>query len=182
MSVKLDIDKNALERASKLLSEVPGGIQTAMMRAFNRALQEGRTAGTQAAVKAYTLRAKDIRPTFAMHKATRNNLEADLSSKGRNVPLSAYAHKPSTDTTGANRKQVRVSVKRGGLKPLGQSFISKGRVMQRLGATRLPIEQKFGPSVPVILGNDDVSEAISDRMSQAVEKRLEHETLRLLNK
>lgn len=182
MSMKLDIDNGALEKAEKLLSEVPGGMQTALMRSMNRALQEGRTAGTRAAAKAYTLRAKDVRPTFAMHKATKSRLDAELLSRGRNVPLSAYAHKPRTDTTGANRKQVRVGVKKGGLKPLGQAFISKGRVMQRLGATRLPVEQKYGPSVPGIIGSDEVSEAVVDTMGKAVEKRLEHETLRLLNK
>lgn len=182
MSIEFDVDKKAFERASSLLSEVPDGIQTAMMRAMNRALQEGRTAGTKAVAKAYTLKQKDIRPTFAMHKATRARLEADLTSRGRNVPLSSYAHKPRTDTTGSRRKEVRVSVKRGGMHALGQGFISRGRVMQRLGATRLPVEQKYGPSVPGLVGNEDVVERISETLGSAVEKRLAHETERLLKK
>lgn len=180
MRVNVETEKNAIEEASKLLEGIPGGIEKAMSRALNRALQEGRTAATREVSRRYTVKAKEVRPTFKMHKASNSKLEADLSSTGENLPLSSYLHRPTTDTTGAQRKQVRVGVKKGGLKPLGQGFIWKGRVMQRVGQTRLPVEQKYGPAVPVILNNDEIVDKVVETMGESVDKRLEHETRRIL--
>lgn len=178
-----DSTLKAIDKAKEALSEIPGGVETAMMRAFNRALQQGRTAATRAVTRSYTVKAKEVRPTFKMYKANRRDLNAELLSRGRNLPLSAYAHKPRKDTTGNARKQVRVSIKKdGGFKPLGQAFVHQGRIFKRLGASRLPIEQQFGPSVPGALGNEKVIGIVSETMGASVEKRLEHETQRLLDK
>ncbi|MBO7172786.1 MAG: hypothetical protein J6V64_00355, partial [Burkholderiaceae bacterium] len=58
----------------------------------------------------------------------------------------------------------------------------QGRVMQRLGASRLPVEHKYGPAVPLLVGNDEVAQTVVDTLSNAVDKRLSHETRRLLDK
>jgi hypothetical protein len=180
MSINVETEKNAVERASKLLEGIPGGMQKAMTRALNRALQEGRTAGTREVTRRYTVKAKEVRPTFKMHKASNSNLEAELSSTGQKLPLSSFTHRPNADTTGANRKQIRVGVKKGGLKPLGQGFMWRGKVMQRLGQTRLPVEQKYGPAVPSMLDNEEIVDKVVDTMGNAVDKRLDHETNRIL--
>lgn len=172
---------NSFERAEKLLAGIPGGFETAMSRSFNRALQEGRTAAVRQTTKEYTIRARDVRSTFKMNRASKSNLEANLSSKGQRLPLSTFKHNPSTDTTGANRKQVRVAVTNGGLKPLGQAFIHKGRILQRLGSSAYPVQMKFGPSVPSMLDNDEVVDVVVETMGKSVDKRLDHEVLRLLN-
>lgn len=176
----IELQNSNVEKAERLLAGIPGGVQKAMYRSLNRALMEGRTAATRATTKRYTLKAKDVRSTFKMHKANSNTLDAALVSTGANLPLSRYAHKPGTDTTGRNRKQVKVAVKKGALKPLGQAFIWQGKVMQRLGKTPLPIQQKYAPSVPSILDNMETVDAVQNTMEAAVEKRLEHETMRIL--
>lgn len=176
----MKIEVTGIERAQKLLEGVPNGMQTALMRSFNRALQEGRTAAVRETTARYTLKAKDVRPSFKMGKASKANLNAELTSTGKRLPLSLYAHKPTTDTTGARRKPVRVGVKKGGIKALGQGFIWEGRVMQRLGASSRPIEQKYGPAVPSIVDNEQVVDKVVDTLGEAVDKRLAHETIRLL--
>lgn len=181
MRVNVETEQSAFDRASKMLEGIPGGVEQAMMRAQNRALQEGRTAGTREVTKTYSVKAKDVRSTFAMHRASKSDLNAELVSRGKRLPLSIFAHTPRQDTTGANRKQVRVGVLQGGLKPLGQAFIHKGMVMQRLYAHRLPVQQKFGPSIPSMLDNEQVVDKVVDTMQKAVDKRLEHETNRILN-
>ena len=178
--IKIEADSSAMEKAAQMLQEIPNGVERAAVSAFNRALLEGRTAGTRAATQRYTLKAGIVRKTMAMHRASRSNLNAELVSRGRRLPMKYYAHKPSHDTTGANRKQVSVGVRKGSLRPLGQGFIYNGMVMQRLGATRLPIEQKYSLAVPNILNNDEIVDAIQERMSAAVEKRMVHETERIL--
>lgn len=180
MKFEVETNKNSFEKAAKLLAGIPNGVETAMSRAFNRALQEGRTAGTREVTKQYTVKAKDVRSTFAMKRASKSNLEAELSSKGQRLPLSSFAHRPSTDTTGARRQQVRVGVKKGGLKPLGQAFVHNGRILQRLGSTSYPVQQKFGAAVPSMLNNDDVVDVVVETMNKSVDKRLEHEAGRIL--
>ena len=178
--IKVETGQQAIDRAAELLEGVPNGIQRALVSSFNRALQEGRTAGTRQAVGFYTLKAGIVRGTMAMHRANKNNLNAELVSRGRRLPTRYYAHKPGRDTTGAKRQQVSVAVRKGALKPIGQGFIYNGMVMQRLGTSRLPVAQLYSLSVPNILDNEQVVDAIQDRMRQAVSKRLEHETERLL--
>jgi hypothetical protein len=181
MSARLEIDGKSLERAKELLDGVPGGIQKAMTRALNRALQEGRTEGVRSVTREYTVKAKTVRPTFKMKKASATRLEASLDSSGSNIPLEEYAHRPNSDTTGKKRKPVKVGVKKGGLKPLGQGFIWNGKVMRRREKARLPIDRTYGPAVPVVLNNDKVVDNIVDKMSDSVDKRLAHETERILS-
>lgn len=178
--IEVQANKKALERATRLLEGVPGGIQQAIVSSFNRSLQAGRTAATREATKHYTLPAAIIRKTMAMHRANKNDLNAELVSRGRREPLYRFKHTPKTDTTGANRRQVRVAVRKGTLKPLGQGFIYHGLVMQRLGATSYPIEQRFSLSVPKILDNDNVVDSVQKAMEETTEKRLAHETRRIL--
>ena len=178
--IEVKADEKAIERATFLLAGVPNAIEQAIVSSFNRGLLAGRTAGTREATKQYTVKANIVRKTMAMHRASKGNLNAEIVSRGRRLPLYQFKHTPKTDTTGAKRKQVRVAVRKGTLKPLGQGFIYNGLVMQRLGATRLPVEQKFALSVPNILDNENVVEAIQEKMSETVEKRLAHETLRIL--
>ena len=173
--------EQSIQKAERLLAGIPGGIEKAMYRSMNRALQEGRTVATREATKLYTAKARDIRSTFKIHRASGSSLDAELVSIGANLPLSKYSHKPQTDTTGAKRKQVRVGVKKsGGLKSLGQGFIWNGKVMQRVGSSRLPVAQKYGLAVPSILDNPQIVEAVTEKMGDAMERRMEHETLRLL--
>lgn len=181
MSVSIEIKSDAIEKAQKYLAGVPKGFETAMMRSLNRALQEGRTAAVRETTKQYTIKARDVRPTFKMQRASRADLSASLESNGGRLPLSTFTHRPTTDTTGANRKQVRVGVKKGGLKPLGQAFVHNGRILQRLGRTSYPVQQKFGPSIPSMLDNDEVVDKVVETMGKSVEKRLEHEVGRILD-
>ena len=182
MKTEVIIEKNALETATRRLEGIPNGINTAVMRAFNRALQEGRTAATREVAKQYTLRAKDVRPSFAMHRASTSSLNAELVSRGERLPLETFAHRPRTDTTGRDRKEIRVAVRRGGLKPVGQAFVHKGQILQRLGPTRLPVQKKFGPAVPSMLDDEKVADMVVETLGNSVDKRLAHETMRLLDK
>lgn len=179
-AIKITADK-AVERAKKLLSEVPGGVETALMRAVNRAAQSGKAQTVREVRARYTVKAGDIRKTLTTTKATRTNLEAEIVSRGSPLGLAYFKHTPRTDTTGAARKRVRVAVKKeGGLKPLGQAFVWQGKIMQRIGKTRPPIEKKIGPAVPSMIGNPDVVEAIEEKTQEAVVKRLDHEVNRIL--
>ena len=179
MKISAAVD-DSLKKAQVLLLHIPNGMAIATSRAFNRSLQQGRTAATREVGKRYTVRQKDVRPTFKMRRANKSNMEAELLSTGKRLPLTKFSYKPKQDTTGSNRKQVRVGVKKGGLKPLGASFVWNGKIMQRLGKESYPIQQKFGAAVPVMMNNNEITDRVTETMTQSVIRRLDHETQRLL--
>ena len=175
-----------LDSAERLLADIPGAIEKAASLAFNRAVMQGRTAATREATAKYTAKAKTIRPTFKMKKASKNRLDAALISAGDAIPLKEFSVKPSTDTTGKNRKQLSVSVRKDtGSKAFNRAFISAkkgGNVFEREGKSRLPIKKLYGPAVPSMLGNAEVSEEVQDFMAEVAAKRLDHEVKRILEK
>lgn len=173
-------NKNALEKAAKLLSEVPNGYEAAVSRSMNRAATAGRSAAVSTIRQEYT-KASTVRRNFTIHKATRSDLEALVTSKGPRIPLVNYKTRPKTDTTGNARKPVRVAVKaRGGLKPLGKSFVYRGKILQRLDTSSLPVQEVYGPAIPVLSGNNEVVDNVEKTMQETCLKRLDHETGYLL--
>lgn len=173
--------KDALEKAAKLLSEVPNGYEAAVSRSMNRAATAGRSAAVSTIRQEYTIKASTVRRNFSIHKATRSDLEALVTSKGPRIPLVNYKTRPKTDTTGNTRKPVRVAVKaRGGLKLLGKTFVYRGRILQRLGTSSLPVQEVYGPAIPVLSGNNEVVDNVEKAMQETFLKRLDHETGYLL--
>lgn len=171
--------ERSIRQAQDMLSEIPKGAEAAAAQAFNRALATGRAAATREVTKRYTVKAKDVRPTFSMKKASKNNLDAELISKGGALPLRAFEHRPTTDTTGRKRKPIRVTIKSGNNFSLVTSFVWRQNIFGRVGSARLPIAKKVGPSVPSMLGNDNIVEEVQGIMAETAEKRLEHELNRL---
>ncbi len=176
-----DSTVKALEKARDLLADVPKGMEKALSRAYNEALITGRKVASQAITKEYTVKAKDAKSSFSMKRASRKDLNAELASKGKNLPLTAFAYRPKKDTTGGkkNRKQVRVSVKQdSGFTDLGNAFVHQGRIFKRLRSARAPmrkpLEMQFGPSVPGVLQNEKVREAVIDAINVRVEDRVMH--------
>ena len=54
-------NKKALEKAAKLLSEIPKGYEVAVSRALNRAATSGRSAAVSTIRQEYTIKASTVR-------------------------------------------------------------------------------------------------------------------------
>lgn len=171
--------EKSIRLAGDLLRDIPKGAEAAAARAFNRALEAGRAAAVREVTKRYTVKAKDVRPTFSMKKASKSNLNAELVSRGIALPLRAFEHKPTTDTTGKRRKPVRVTITSGKTSVFTTSFVWNRNIFGRLGDKRLPIYKMVGSSVPGMLGSDEISDDVQNVMAEAAEKRLAHELNRL---
>lgn len=182
MKLSVKVDNKTFERASKLLEGIPGGVEKATVSALNRALQEGRTAGVREVTNIYAIKAKDVRGAIELRAANKGDIEAEMFVSGTNLSLKRFAIRPNSDTTGAKRRQVRVARKKGRFETLDKGFVWRGHAFRREGNKRLPIEKQFGPSIPAMFGNDNVVDKVEDTMVKAVDKRLEHETNRILNK
>lgn len=171
----VEVDRS-MQRAQELLSHIPNGYKKAITRAFNRALMEGRTLATRSVTDNYTVKAKTVRPTFTIKKATNGSIEGELESKGPMLGLDKFKHK------GGKRKPVRVMVRAdGGFNEIKRGFIWNNLIMRRQGKSRLPIDRLYAPAVPIMLNNEAVHDDVMEKIGEAVIKRLDHETQRILN-
>ena len=183
MRIHMEANEKELQKAVRLLEGVSEAIPSVVSNAMNRAVEQGKTAAVRCVTKEYTVKAKTVRETLRTKMASKNDLSVELTSRGQRLPLKEFRFSPHSDTTGKNRKQVRVSVRRdGGMKPLARAFIWKGNVFSRVGKKPLPIEKKFSNAVPVMLNNENCVSEIQETMENAMVKRLDHEVRRTLAK
>lgn len=180
--IQITAKSDEIEKAVKMLAGVPGGAQKALSLALNRSLDSAKSEAVRAVAEEYTVKQKQVRPTMRAKKSSASNLEAEIVSTGASLPLMEFKVAPRSDTTGNRRQPIRVQVKKGGGGKLTRSFIHKGRVYEREGETRLPIRPLSGPAVPVMLNNEQVVERVEKKAIETVEKRLDHEVGRLLDK
>lgn len=171
-----------LNRIAQALKNIPKGYEKAVSRAMNRAALSGRAAAVSTIRNEYTLKASTIRRHFTIEKASVGSLEALVIGKGNMLPLVQYKTRPKTDTTGNARKPVRVQVKQnGGAKRLGSSFVFKGKILQRLGTKSLPVKEAYGPAIPLIASNDEISSNVQKVMQETFAERIDHEAAYAIN-
>ena len=200
--VRLDGDGDAVKKAQAVLSGVEGGIEKAVMRSMNRALSSGKTALVKGVKSTYEVNDEPVRDAVKVRRASVTRLAGSIDVKGKALSARHFAHDPAgKDTTGSSRKTVRIAIKKGKTSALKTGFIwdggwgtekhaiylrSGGKVRATKGrhAGKKYIVDKLkkmtGPSVPQMAGNEEVSEAVEKRVQEIFERRLTHETNRIL--
>ncbi len=177
------LNANQIERAELLLRNIRGGAGKAMARAINRSVQSARASMVRSAREEYTAKARAIRNTISIKKASNSNPEAVIKSEGSPLPLREFSVSPRTEN-GKRRSPIRVSVKKGQKSSFERAFVVRTggsvNVFSRIGSNRLPIEKLYGPSVPQMIGNENVITRVSDDATKMMEKRLDHEIERML--
>jgi len=180
----IEVSAPGIERARVALAGMPGKLERAIAPALNRAAAHGRTVVARKARETYDVKYGAVLKTLKILRANRNSLRADLISAGTVIPLIKFKVSPRTIGKRRPRKGLRVSVKRSDNKYLKHAFLGlwqgQMEVLEREGESRLPIKRLFGPSVPSMLGEETVSSVTKAAMAQEFEKRLLHETDRIL--
>ena len=174
----ITLDASQIDRAVDLLKHIPGAALPAMARAMNRALEGARTTAVKETRAEYRVSSRDVKATMRVQKATPANLQAEVVSTGKRIPLATFGTRPTQPGTGGpGRPPLRVGVKRaGGRKPIEGAFIARvGRVAVRVGAKRYPIRTLYGPAVPQMMGADKVIARVEEIATQRLDARLDHE-------
>lgn len=200
--VRLDGDGDVVKKAQAVLSGVEGGIEKAVMRSMNRALSSGKTALVKGVKSTYEVNDEPVRDAVKVRRASVTRLAGSIDVKGKALSARHFAHDPAgKDTTGSSRKTVRIAIKKGKTSALKTGFIwdggwgtekhaiylrSGGKVRATKGrhAGKKYMVEKLkkmtGPSVPQMAGNEDVSDTVEKRVQEIFERRLTHETNRIL--
>lgn len=174
-----------LDRATKLLAGIPGGVQKAAESALNRAATSGRAGAAKEVGKDYTLKAADFKKytKSSQHiQKSGNEISVGLNFRGYHVPLIRFNAKITS--SGLYRVQVKRSSSGDTFKHVFRATMSSGHIglFERSTKKRLPIEQKLGPSVPQMMGaNQNLANSVGTNVRRVFEERMEHEITAILN-
>jgi hypothetical protein len=185
ISISLSIDEAQLKFVMDSLSHMPNAAKKAIARAVNRAVEGARTDAVKAVCAEYAIRPTDVRKTIHIIRARPDKLEAQVISTGRPVPLikfKALPKKPPAKGTPVKRRRTVIAgVKFGSAKAMPHSFIAEmknghiGIYSRKQDAKRNPIEQRYGLSVPQMIGNAAVLEYIERQAHDRLDKELRHQ-------
>ncbi|MBY0088115.1 phage tail protein [Brevibacillus brevis] len=190
----IEFTAEQIEKAERLLQHIPGGAQKALSRSMNRAVDSAKTEASRKARETYHIRHKDVLDTIKVSKSSPSDLSAMVLSRGHVLPLTKFITRPNKPQP-AKAAALRwnkgrpfnlvVRVKRGEGGSIKKAFVAQMKsghlgVFHRSNKNRLPLVQRFGPSVPEMLGNIRVTDAVERRATAVMDERLDHEIKRML--
>lgn len=171
------IGVNETDLAHKLFVKAPDEFARGSSAAINRTLTHMRAEISKAVRSRYTAKAKDIKGTFKLKKATPARLTGEVWSQGRPLPLAKFKI-----SSRSKSRPLKVAVlKSGGAKPVKGLFInpsSSGKYsgfLYRYRKTRYPLRIPYGPSVPQMVGNEQVLPRIVEGSQTYLKARFLHE-------
>lgn len=181
----VDIAEDSLDRVTKLLAGISGGVYKAVGSALTRAAAAGKTAAKQPVTREYSISQSEFlsqtRNINHFVRDTSGGLSVVFGFRGNVIPLMKF------NTRVNNSGQVVTQVKRSGAAAtLDRAFTAQmgghRGVYERLGVKRFPVEELYGPATPQMMySNEEVMDEIEDKMAETYEKRIDHEILRVLN-
>ena len=181
----VDIAEDSLDRVTKLLAGISGGVYKAVGSALNRAAAAGKTAAKQPVTREYSISQSEFlsqtRNINHFVRDTGGGLTVVFGFRGNVIPLMKF------NTRVNNSGQVVTQVKRSGAAAtLDRAFTAQmgghRGVYERVGVKRFPVEELYGPATPQMMySNEEVMDEIEAKMAETYEKRIDHEILRILN-
>lgn len=180
----IEFDVGQIERAMAVLSHIPGAAPKAMANAINRAAETAKTEAARKVREKYYIKHRDVVSTIRITKANSSNLAASVVSRGSPVTLTKFRVTPRQPQP-KRKAPVIARVTKGIGGPIQGAFVARvasGHVglFNRVGPARLPIIQRYGPSVPQMLGNETVTQWVEEKAKKRLEERLDHEINRIL--
>lgn len=187
--MKLSIDNKSLKSATVAIDFVSKQVPKAFSAALNRVGQGMKTEASRKVRETYHIRAGDVSKygNIRVTKSDPARLQLLLTSRGRNIPLIRF----STSPTSPPRRPpsvLRAAVRKGGgKKPIPGAFVARMQsghvgVFMRSGTRRLPVNEKYGPAVPVMLNEPGVTEHLQKEAVERMRTRLDHEMNRVLGR
>lgn len=183
--VIVDVAENSLDRATKLLAGINGGVYKAVGGALTRAASAGRTAAKKPVTEEYSISQSEFlaRTKNINHfvRESSGELSVVFGFRGSVIPLTRF------NTRVNESGQVITQVKRtGAATTLDRAFPaqmgSHNGIYERVGVDRFPVRELYGPATPQMMySNEAVMDAIEEKMVDAYDKRIDHEILRILN-
>ena len=172
-------------RAEALLNGIPGGVYKAVGSVLTRAASAGKTEAKRAVTQEYTISSGDfLHYTRNINHFVRGGdggVEVVFGFAGYPIPLLHFQVR--VDGEGRPVAHVKRSNAPEMLRhAFRQQVGGHTGIYERLGAARYPIRELYGPATPQMMyANENVMDAIEEKMAETYKKRIDHEILRVLN-
>ena len=180
----IEVDAPKLKEVERRLGFMRAQARPVLARAINRAAENAKTNMSRRAREEYLIKDSDIKKTVSLRKADQVSLAAVVKSKGSKIGLINFKVSPNKPRHSNPPKEFRARVKKSSaLKGIPGAFVANingPKLMRRVGKSRLPIKQLFGPSVPEMIGSPSVITYIEKEALLTLEKRIDHEIKRVL--
>lgn len=183
--IVVDVAEDSLDKVSRLLAGISGGVYKAVGSALTRAASAGRTAAKQPVTREYAISQSEfLARTKNINHFVRNSsggISVVFGFRGNVIPLTRF------DTRVNNSGQVVTKVKRSGAAAtLDRAFSAQmgghRGIYERVGVSRFPVEELYGPATPQMMySNEAVTDEMERKMAETYEARIDHEILRILN-
>lgn len=181
-----DIGEGSIDRVTAMLAGIPHAAEKAIGSAIKRAASSGEAFAAKAVRDEYIINAGDFKQYTKSKRriiTDSTGTTVDIEFRGYHIPLLKF------DTNVGKDGRVVTRVKRSSGRTVldhvfSQTVGTHGHigVFERATEKRLPIHEKLGPSTPQMMeSNEDVSQAIGDKVRETFEVRIEHEMLAIMN-
>ncbi|ABO49743.1 conserved hypothetical protein [Desulforamulus reducens MI-1] len=180
----IELRADQIERVQDLLQHIPEAIPKAISNTINRAAETAKTEAARKARETYYVKHSDVIKTIRITKASPSNLSATVLSRSSPIALSKFNVTPRQPQP-KRRKPIIARVKKGAGGSIQGAFVARVTsghvgVFNRVGPARLPITQRFGPSIPQMIGSETVTRWVEEKALETIDKRLDHEISRVL--
>lgn len=174
--VNISIDADEMVTQFMKLKNVKNGAVKAVTRGMNKAVAKMKTEAKTPIRDTYTVKKiTDVTSSIKVKRATYSNMSADIHSDGRPITLTKFQYKrnPSPGVKGTPTAFAQVRKDKSGGYTGGfvtnVSWSSKSGasgshtgVFKRVGKSRYPIKQLYGPGTTEMLNQDNVKQVISE--------------------
>lgn len=185
MVVTVNIDEQRMREIQVQLGNVQNKAPIAISRAMNRSVTAMETSISKGIRGKYHIKTGDVKGAMRSRKASPNALSAGVDVTGGVIGLDKFKVSPKT-VNPKRKSQLKISVRKdsaaGGAAGAFNANINGLKVMKRTSEKRLPIERLYGPSVPQMAKNDEVSAGARRRGAEVFEDRLKREIRRLIER
>lgn len=178
--IEITLDRNVVLQTIKYLKKSPKEVHRAIAVTQNRTVTFLKKEIAKEVSHNYEIKSKTVKGTLTSKKATSTKLEASVSAEGRSIYLGRFKTAPYN-----RKRQLWAKVKKGNKKVIPGLFRSRP---EKLPMYRIPaemhhigrggvrqVEKPFGPSVPQMIGNVDVSQEIARKARDMLNRRMIHE-------
>ena len=178
----IQFDETLLSNIEQKFEEFPEEAHRGFALAINRVSNMAKTRMIRNATKTYTVKYGELLKNLTVRKAFPHQLIGQIHSRGNYLGLDNFQLNPSTRQ---GRTSVTAAVKSGSAFSLNDNTFIAYRdghlgAFERTGSGRLPIQRKYGPSAPQMLGPTNSLPDLEEFINKKTEERFFHELSRIL--
>ena len=180
----IEITAEQIQRVNLLLSDVQKGPQRIFYQTINRALINFKSTVIKGVSGVYAIKQADLRKEIKtkQKKATANDLLGSVDFGGNLIELKKFNIQPNTSVS--NLQVEVLKGKKYTLKHAYQTDLGNygTAIFERLTSKRETSQELYGPSAATMIAHADVIEQAEEKAQETINKRIEHEITRILNK